>query len=211
MKFSLIDPSNKKTLIFPVTPNALSVNVGTKIISYDHAMLGDSEMPRGSVPLKITFGGALPSKRIEIPQVDSRSANSTINQIKAWQKVDRKRLKLIITSTPWNLDVFIDDFTVDYAGNLITYDISLVEYKTMVVSVKKAKKKPKPPKKRPSSKPKPKWYTIKSGDNLWNIAKKYTGKGSRWPEMWSINKSRSRSKNANLIYPGERFQLPSKW
>lgn len=213
MKFSLIDPSNKKTLIFPVTPNELSVNVDTKTINYDHAMLGDSEMPRGSKPLRIDFSGILPTKMVEIPKVDNRSVNSTINQIRAWQKVDRKKLKLIITSTPWNLNIFINDFTIEYKGNLINYSIKLIEYKDMVVSVTKAKKKPKPPKKRPAPKPKPKtkWYTIKRGDNLWNIAKKYTGKGIRWKEMWSINKKRSRSKNPNLIYPGERFQIPAKW
>lgn len=216
VKFVLKDMASKTTLTFPVAPKELSVSVGTKIITYDHAMMGDSVIPRGSKPLQVSFGGVLPSKNVDTPKVENRSADSVIKRIQSWQKADRKRLRLIITGTPWNIDVFVDDFQVEYVGVLITYTISLTEYKNMNVSVIKAKKKPKPPPKRspkPKPKPKPKvrWYTVKRGDNLWNIAKRYTGRGIRWKEMWAINKKRSRSKNANLIFPGEKFELPKKW
>lgn len=209
----LKDSSSKVTLTFPITPKDLSVNVGTKTITYDHVSIGDSEVPRGTRPITLSFSGVLPSKIIDVPKVSNTSADNVIKRIRTWQKKDRKRLKFIATGTQWNLDVFISDFTVDYQGNMITYSISLTEYKTMVVRKTKVKSKPKPSPKRPSAKPKPKtrWYTVKRGDNLWNIAKKYTGNGARWTEMWSINKKRSRSKNPNLIYPGEKYQLPSKW
>lgn len=164
MKFVIKDSSKNVTLTFPITPSELSVDSGTKTVSYDYAMIGSRELPRGTNPLKITFAGALPSDKVEMPTVDNRSADSVINRIKAWQKIDRKRLTLIITGTPWNLDVFIDDLSIDYKGNLITYSIRLVEYKEMVV--KKVKAKPKP-------KPKPK--VVKTPANTYKVTKNIGG------------------------------------
>jgi len=215
MKFVL--KSGKITLTFPITPKELSVDLDTKVITYDHAMMGERQLPRSSKPIMFTFSGALPSAKTSIPTVSKRKTDSLIKRIRKWQETDRKKIKFIVTGTPWNIDVFINDFQVDYKGNMITYSITLMEYKTMTVRKTKAKakpkKKPKPAPKRPVKKKKAKtrWYTIKRGDNLWNISRRYTGKGIRWKEMWGINKSRSRSKNPNLIYPKERFKIPPKW
>ena len=53
-------------------------------------------------------------------------------------------------------------------------------------------------------------YKVKSGDCLWNIAKKYTGNGARWTELYKLNKAKIGS-NPNLIYPGQVFNIPSGW
>ena len=50
-------------------------------------------------------------------------------------------------------------------------------------------------------------YTVKSGDCLWNIAKKYLGDGSRYNEIYNLNKDKI--KNPNLIYPNQVLTLPS--
>lgn len=213
MKFVIKD--GKKTLTFPITPRELSVDLDTKTISYDHAMMGERQMPRSSKPIMFTFSGALPNATTNLPTVSNRKADNVIKMIKKWQETDRKKLKFIVTKTPWNIDVFVHDFQVDYRANMVTYTLTLMEYKTLTVrktKAKKKKKKPKPTPKRPvKKKPKKRWYTVKRGDNLWNIAKRYTGRGARWKEMWAINKKRSRSKNPNLIYPKERFEIPKKW
>lgn len=52
----------------------------------------------------------------------------------------------------------------------------------------------------------PKTYTVVSGDCLWNIAKKFLGDGSRYPEIYSLN--RDKIKDPNLIYPGQVLTLP---
>ena len=48
-------------------------------------------------------------------------------------------------------------------------------------------------------------YTVRKGDTLSGISKKYTGKASNYP---SLARS-SGIKNPNLIYPGQRINLPS--
>jgi len=50
-------------------------------------------------------------------------------------------------------------------------------------------------------------YTVKSGDCLWNIAKKLLGDGSRYTEIYNLNKDKI--KNPNLIYSGQVLTLPS--
>ena len=49
-------------------------------------------------------------------------------------------------------------------------------------------------------------YTVKKGDTLWAIAKKYYGDGSKWPRIFDAN--RDKIKNANLIFPGQTFTIP---
>lgn len=57
-----------------------------------------------------------------------------------------------------------------------------------------------------ASAPKNAAYTVKSGDCLWNIAKKQLGDGSRWKEIYELNKDKI--KNPNLIYPDQELTLP---
>ena len=48
--------------------------------------------------------------------------------------------------------------------------------------------------------------TIKKGDTLWYLAKKYLDNPTKWPEFKKYNTFT----NPNLIYPGEKMQLPIK-
>lgn len=47
-------------------------------------------------------------------------------------------------------------------------------------------------------------YTVKKGDNLWNISRKYLGSGIRYKEIARINGI----KNPRLIYPGQVIKIP---
>jgi hypothetical protein len=50
-------------------------------------------------------------------------------------------------------------------------------------------------------------YTVKDGDTLWAIAKKYYGDGSKYTKIYEANKDKI--KNPNLIYVGQVFVIPS--
>lgn len=54
--------------------------------------------------------------------------------------------------------------------------------------------------------PKAKTYTVKKGDSLWAITKKYIGNGSKYMQLFNANKSKI--KNPNLIYVGQVLTLP---
>ena len=47
-------------------------------------------------------------------------------------------------------------------------------------------------------------YTIKKGDNLWDISKSSDKNPSKWREIWRLNPFIT---NPNLIFPGETIRL----
>lgn len=57
---------------------------------------------------------------------------------------------------------------------------------------------------RPNTFKSPKIYNVKSGDTLWQIAKRQLGDGSRYTEIASLNNI----KNPNLITVGQELKLP---
>ncbi|MGH7487630.1 MAG: LysM peptidoglycan-binding domain-containing protein, partial [bacterium] len=52
-------------------------------------------------------------------------------------------------------------------------------------------------------------YEVKHGDNLWDIAHKHFGDGSRWTEIYHANQSII-GDNPSLIHEGTQLQLPGK-
>lgn len=50
-------------------------------------------------------------------------------------------------------------------------------------------------------------YTVVKGDNLWNIAKKFYGDGSKYSAILEANKDKIKS--PNLIYPGQVLTIPA--
>ena len=50
-------------------------------------------------------------------------------------------------------------------------------------------------------------YTVKRGDCLWNIAKRFYGNGAKYTTIHNANRSKIR--NPNLIYPGQVLWIPS--
>ena len=49
-------------------------------------------------------------------------------------------------------------------------------------------------------------YTVKKGDCLWNIAKKYYGDGRKYTKIYDANTSKIA--NPNLIYVGQKLVIP---
>jgi nucleoid-associated protein YgaU len=63
-------------------------------------------------------------------------------------------------------------------------------------------------------------YTVKKGDCLWNISKKFYGTGTKWKKIYNANKAaiekdakrhgRRSSSNGHWIYPGLVLTIPKK-
>lgn len=49
-------------------------------------------------------------------------------------------------------------------------------------------------------------HEVKKGDNLWKIAEKHYGNGSKYPEIFEANKPML--KDPDLIYPGQMLRIP---
>ena len=106
---------------------------------------------------------------------------------------------------------YVKDITRQISSSGYSHSATLI--KTDVGSSLKAstksKDKKKPVKKvtsSPSKSTAQRTYTVKKGDCLWNIAKKFYGNGSAYTKIYDANTNKIA--NPNLIYPGQVFVIP---
>ena len=103
-----------------------------------------------------------------------------------------------------NMKVSLESYNITEdatKGPDVTVSVTLkqyIDYATKTVTVTKPAAA--------SSKPKTKSYTVKKGDCLWNIAKKYYGNVAQYTKIYNANKGKI--KNPNLIYPGQVLTIP---
>ena len=123
-----------------------------------------------------------------------------------------------------NIKVSVEDYTIEESatnGLDVSVEVKLKQYRdysTKTVAIKTTVKhndsKDTTVKKtatvqttRPATNaPQTKTYTVKKGDTLWGIAKKYYGNGAKYQTIYNANKGKI--KNPNLIYVGQVFTIP---
>lgn len=123
-----------------------------------------------------------------------------------------------------NIKVSVEDYTIEESatnGLDVSVEVKLKQYRdysTKTVAIKTTVKhndsKDTTVKKtatvqitRPATNaPQTKTYTVKKGDTLWGITKKYYGNGAKYPTIYNANKGKI--KNPNLIYVGQVFTIP---
>ncbi len=102
-----------------------------------------------------------------------------------------------------NIAMAIDNlsFKANEGSDDLYYTIELSEYRFLNVPqvAENGEIKSNGLKERPTEKDKPKTYTVKSGDTLWNISKKLYGDGAKYTELYSKNKSLIDRKNGNKV------------
>ena len=116
-------------------------------------------------------------------------------------------------------NALITDFDTDhpntiYGGCAFSMEITeirtakspLVKKKTSTKKQVTKKSAKKTTKKTAAPKPVVRKYTVKRGDTLWAIAKKYYGSGAKYPTIYNANKNKI--KNPNVIQVGWVLVIP---
>lgn len=200
-----------KKILLPMNPESVTVATGSSMNTFEVLDLGEVSLPRGTQLDRIMWDGILPGEsRKNASYVRNwQDPKNIVKDIETW-KNNGTKVRLLVTETPINQDVYISEFKHIWRGGHgdCQYEISLVQARDLVVRVQpgqapKPKSQPRPA---PSS---PKTYTVKKGDTLWGIAVKFLGNGARWPEIYNIPANKKViGPNPNLIYPGQVLQIP---
>ena len=106
---------------------------------------------------------------------------------------------------------YVKDITRQISSSGYSHSATLIKTdfgKSLKVSSSKKSTKKKTKKVNSSSKADSakRTYTVKKGDCLWNIAKKYYGDGRKYTKIYDANTSKIA--NPNLIYVGQKLVIP---
>lgn len=106
---------------------------------------------------------------------------------------------------------YVKDITRQISSSGYSHSATLIktDVGSSLKTSTKSKDKKKPVKRvtsSPSKSTAQRTYTVKKGDCLWNIAKKFYGKGSAYTKIYDANTNKIA--NPNLIYPGQVFVIP---
>lgn len=214
-------------ILIPWNPAEIKHDTGkARLGSYEVLDWGEVEIPSGSNLGTISWSGIFPGKgHRDLPFLKGtwNPPKSYQSKLEKW-KTNGTELRLLVTNTPINHDVYISKFVPTHSGGFgdMSYEIEFRTRRTITIKTvaKKKTTSKKSGKKNTSRKTSTTTYTVKKGDTLWGISKKYLGKGSRWKEIYKLNKSiiektakkhgKKSSSGGHWIYPGTKLKLPKK-
>lgn len=207
--------AEKEKIQLPVLPESFQVSNGSKNDSVNVVGLGEIVIMQSRPALQFSWSSFFPATKFPGIQVSNITKPLTLVQkINEW-KASKKPVHLIVTACGVDLFATIEDFSYSEEGGdpgTYQYSIKLKEYREITVRQVKVNipkqtatvKKEEP---RVDNTVQPKTYTVKSGDCLWNIAKKYYGSGAQYTKIYNANKGVIGG-NPNLIYPGQVLTIP---
>lgn len=219
MKWEIIlqEAESSDIVRLPMAPDSIRVKDAARFLSYDIMNTGEHKMPLGEELTSFSWQGILPGMdRATAPYVNLLAWKPPayfLNKFAVWRNKGTK-LKLIVPLTPINHAVYLETFQHEYSGGMgdVEYSIEFCVAKDIIIGTEDgaanqegAGVKTTSPAANP---PAATTYTVKSGDSLWKIAQKQLGDGSRWREIYDLNRDTIGS-NPNLIYAGQVYNMPA--
>lgn len=217
-------------MLCPVAPSKLQIKINGNDKTLTLINEGEVSILKKAKLTEVSFDILLPNVQYPFAMYKSgfRNAKYFLEQLEQ-MKVKQKPFQFIVTRTlpnnkmlfDTNLKVALKDYQIKEDANEgfdVVVTINLRQFKafgTKTCKIKKSGKKAVIKKKETRSaenSPAPtpsttKTYTVKKGDCLWAIARKFYGNGSKYPAIANANKGKIKS--PNLIYPGQVLTIPS--
>ena len=233
----------KYLLTFPITPGELTIKSGSNNDVVNLINGGDINILKSPSLTEIEFEARFPMRKYPYSRKveDFQTYFDTLKKV----KFEKTPFDFVVSRTDgrgistWatNYKVALEDLEMKESANegddvLINFRLKqyepygVITLKTKTTKTTKTSKttekkktvvkttKPRTTKKTNTNKN----YTVKKGDCLWNIAKKFYGKGSYWKRIYNTNKTiiektakkygRKSSSNGHWIYPGTKLIIP---
>lgn len=215
--------------LLPVTPSKLTIKINNKNDTLTLINEGEINILKKAGLTDVEFECDIPQVRQPYAVYPSgfKGASYFLNYFEQL-KTDKKPFQFIVCrQSPngkkffnTNIKVTLEDYKITEdakQGFDLKVKVKLKQwrdYGTKTVNVKIAGSKPKasvePTRPTPTAPvpASPQTYTVKKGDCLWAIAKKYYGNGSKYTIIYNANKGVIGG-NPNLIYPGQVLTIPA--
>ena len=215
-------------VLLPIPPSKLELKISNNNKTYDLINYSQINVLKNPGLSSLEFEVVLPNTKYPFAMYKNNFQNAKYYLgVLENLKVNRSAFQFIVVSKfPNGKDIFNTNIKVALEEYTITdtteegFDtkvkIKLKQYKEY--STKKVQvtiKQYKPPavtrtittNNTAAAKPSGQNYTVKRGDCLWNIAKRFYGNGAKYTTIYNANRSKIR--NPNLIYPGQVLWIPS--
>lgn len=207
----------------PVTPSKLQLKIKNQNKSMNLITEGEVNILKDAGLTEISFEAMIPQVRHPFsfyPQ-GFKDAQTFLNKFEKL-KTDKKPFQFIVTRRnpagktffDTNLKVSLEEYQIEEDaknGLDLTVQFKLKQFRaygTKTIQIQPVQKTAKKSSTRSTeTAPSKKTHKVVRGDTLWAIAKRYLGKGSRYMEIFNLNKDKI--KNPNLIYVGQVLTLPS--
>ena len=206
---------------FPVVPPSIGVNRSNNIDAESVIKLGEVPIFNGTSLKTIEFTSFFPNQEYSFCDYTGFMKPYEFSEkIQKWM-YEGKPLRVIVTDSPTNMQCLIQQFdTVEQDGTRDLYfTLNLLEYRPIEVpslsssntssNSNNTQNTSRPNETNTNSSNTQKTHKVVKGDCLYDIAKKYYGKGSLYPKIKEANKTKypSLAKN-NIIYVGMELIIP---
>lgn len=217
-------------VLLPIPPKKLELKISNQNKTYDLMNYSEINVLKNPGLTSIEFEVLLPNVKYPFAMYKNNFQNAKYYLgILEKLKVNRSAFQFIVIRKfpngtgifDTNIKVSVEDYTITDTtdeGFDTKVKIKLKQYreystKTVKVTIKQYK----PPvvtrtvttnnTATVAAKPSGQNYTVKRGDCLWNIAKRFYGNGSKYTTIYNAN--RDKIKNPNLIYPNQVLWIPA--
>ena len=216
--------SKARSIRIPILPEQIKFESGkTTFVNYDIMNRGEVAVPTGTELSAYSWESEFPGqfrKDSSLLRGSWKPPKEYHDILEDW-KAKGTKINLMVTGYPINTDVYVESYTGAGAGAFgdIAYELTLIEARDLTLL--SPTKESKPTIRRAAKKTNT--YTIKSGDTLWAISKKFYGSGSKWQKIYNANKNiiektaKARwkaaginrdSQNGHWIFPGVKLTIP---
>lgn len=216
-------------VLLPIPPKKLELKISNQNKTYDLMNYSEINVLKSPGLTSIEFDILLPNVKYPFATYKNNFQNAKyFLGILENLKVNKSAFQFIVIRKfpngtgifDTNIKVSLEDYTITDStdeGFDTKVKIKLKQYreystKTVQVTIKQYK----PPvvtrtvttnNTAAASKPSGQNYTVRRGDCLWNIAKRFYGNGSQYTKIYNAN--RDKIKNPNLIYPNQVLWIPA--
>lgn len=215
-------------VLLPVTPSSLSLKINNQNQTINLIDQGEVNILKSAGLSEFDFEFMIPQNKYPFANydVEYKGAAFYLDKIESL-KTSKKPFRFTVSrKTPNGIILFNTDMNVSLEEYEVNEDAE--NGRDLMVSVLlkqyrpyKTKKIVLPPRNSGNStsntsgsgrspgptQPNSRTYKVVRGDCLWKIAKRFLGNGSRWPEIYNLNRNVIGG-NPNLIYPGQVLVLP---